>query len=105
MTIVKQWKWKQQAGLQHAPCNDCSFVEAPTLHTECPAQVLTHCMQVQGAAQADSLGRPQKALALPNGASSGARVRVRKMGAHNGLLHGRDAKQDRPAWQRRRAAK
>lgn len=59
-------------------------------------------MAAQAPAQADSLGRAQKALALVSGANQGAQVRVRKMGAHNGLLHGRDAKRDRPAWGRRR---
>jgi hypothetical protein len=64
----------------------------------------SHAADAQGSAQADSLGRPQKTAALLSGANAGARVRVRKMGAHNGLMHGRDTKRDRPSWQRRRKA-
>jgi hypothetical protein len=50
---------------------------------------------LQGQQHKDSLGRPQKAVLLRSGAHLGKPVRVRKMGAHNGLLHGRDPKQDR----------
>jgi hypothetical protein len=58
----------------------------------------------QGKLHRDSLGRAQKLTQLLSGANSGKPVRVRKMGAHNGLMHGRDSKQDRrkPAHKRKR---
>lgn len=49
----------------------------------------------QGVQHKDSLGRAQKSVLLQSGANSGKAVRVRKMGAHNGLMHGRDPKCDR----------
>lgn len=56
----------------------------------------------QGKQQQDSLGRAQKVIVLGSGAGQGKVVKVRKMGAHNGMAHGRDAKQDRARWKRNR---
>ena len=52
----------------------------------------------------DSLGRAQKLVKLSCGDGQQQVVKVRKMGAHNGMAHGRDAKQDRVKWKRKKKA-
>ncbi|KAI8469105.1 MAG: hypothetical protein J3K34DRAFT_522384 [Monoraphidium minutum] len=56
-----------------------------------PAAAEAAFAALPGARGADSLGRHQKELEL----AGGAKVRVRKMGAHAGAVFGRDAKRDR----------
>jgi len=56
----------------------------------------------QGQQQVDSMGRQQKNVTLLLGENKGMCVRVRKMGAHGGFVHGQDPKKDRPGWQRRK---
>lgn len=52
----------------------------------------------------DSLGRAQKLVKISSGEGQQSVVKVRKMGAHNGMAHGRDAKQDRAKWKRKKKA-
>ncbi|CAL8460769.1 g300 [Coccomyxa elongata] len=60
--------------------------------------------ELQGEQHVDSLGRAQKIVKLNCGLGQQSLVKVRKMGAHNGMAHGRDAKQDRAKWKRKRKA-
>ncbi len=50
------------------------------------------------------MGRAQKIVRVNCGLGQLSLVKVRKMGAHNGRAHGRDPKQDRAKWKRKRKA-